>query len=68
MADLKTLYEQLMAFDEHDGPTDAGDTLMGSIAHAVVDEGWARVSADGKYHVTVEGQKVADELRRGIRG
>lgn len=68
MSSLESIYEQLVAFDEHDGPTDAGDTLMGSIAHSVVDQGWARVSSDGKYHVTIAGQIVADELRRGIRG
>ena len=65
---MKDIYDQLIAFDAQDGPTDAGDTLMGSLAHSVVDKGWARVSADGKYHVTEEGKKVADELRRGIRG
>ena len=65
---VKDIHDQLVAFDEHDGPTDAGDTLMGSIAHKVVDKGWARVDDEGRYHVTPEGQKVADELRRGIRG
>ena len=64
----KDIYDQLVAFDEHHGPTDAGDTLMGSIAHKVVGQGWARVDAEGRYHITEEGRRVADELRRGVRG
>jgi len=68
MSSLKAIYEQLVAFDEHVGPTDAGDTLMGSIAHAVVDKGWARVDEAGRYHVTAQGRRVANELRLGIRG
>jgi len=68
VTNIKAIYEQLVAFDEHDGPTDAGDTLMGSITHSVVDKGWAKVNEAGQYEATTEGRKVADELRRGIRG
>jgi len=68
MASLKDIYEQLIALDEHTGPTDACDTFRGSVIHAVVDKGWARVDDKGRYHVTVNGRRVANELRLGIRG
>lgn len=65
---VKDVHDQLVAFDDNDGPTDAGDTLMGSIAQRVVAMGWAKVDSQGRYWVTYEGKKVADEIRRGVRG
>lgn len=64
----KDMYDQLLAFESSDGPTDAGETLMGSIAQAVVQEGWASVDDRGRYSITAAGRRVLDELRRGIRG
>lgn len=64
----KDIYDQLLAFESNDGPTDAGDTLKGNIAQEVVQEGWASVDEQGRYAITSAGHRVLDELRRGIRG
>ena len=65
---MKQVYDQIVAFDEHEGPTDAGGTLMGSTAQECVMRLWATVNSQGQYCITPLGREVADEVRRGIRG